>query len=521
MNSILANKRLLFLLNFITISVMFLFLMSRLKYAVVINDDMNDIITQKFYIPHSRFITGCISQLFVKIIPMLLGINFQDFALISEGILKTLFFIFLVFISNLNKYFQNKILGLCVNIFNWFVIFSILFKCDFVWCFDTLEWFFGYIVPVVFYFLFWYKFMSFYLAETPYDFQKKDYFILFILSALVVSANEEVNFAFFILLIMIIFENVFLYFKYKKINSVARIAFISILFMFIFMCFVYFSFGIHHLWNGYNLSISLNITKNTFLDFISLFYENIIYDNIVFICLLVLSIIIILNSKENKNQNYKVVKYVVYSIIGFVIFLFATIFLPPNCYVSVDANYKFWFLHNGLLSTFNICLYFIILYLVAHILSMKINNIIRYGFLCIFIFFSLMHINGNFARIVCMHSYKETKSLMYIVDKISLFYIKKGQNIILPKSLPFYIIPDIFPRILAENRDLNTLFYEKDRARYLIYVEHNYKVNVMSKVTFLPYKEAMQKYKELGGNFSEEELEKLDFSKIKESLNEN
>ena len=521
MNSILANKRLLFLLNFITISVMFLFLMSRLKYAVVVNDDMNDIITQNFYIPHSRFITGCISQLFVKIIPMLLGINFQDFALISEGILKILFFISLVYISNFNKYFQNKILGLCVNIFNWFVIFSILFKCDFVWCFDTLEWFFGYIVPVVFYFLYWYTFMSFYLAETPYNFQKKDYFILFILSALIVTANEEVNFAFFILLIIVIFENLFLFFKYKKINSAVKPAFVSVSFMSVFMFLIYSSFGICHLWNGYNLSIGLNITKNTFFEFISLFGKYIIYDNIVFILMLALSIIIILNSKENKNQNYKVVKYVIYSIIGFIIFLFATILLPQNCYVSVDPNYKFWFLHNGLLSTFDICLYFITLYLVAHILSMKINNKICYGFLCIFIIFSLMHINGNSGRILCMHSYKATKSLMYIVDKISLFYIKKGQDIILPKSLPFYIIPDIFPRILAENRDLNTLFYEKDRARYLIYVEHNYKVNVMSKVTFLPYKEALQKYKELGGNFSEEELEKLDFSKIKESLNEN
>ena len=99
-------------------------------------------------------------------------------------------------------------------------------------------------------------------------------------------------------------------------------------------------------------------------------------------------------------------------------------------------------------------------------------------------------------------------------DKISLFYLKRGKTIVLPKEQFFYIIPEIHPDELMSNKQIYKQIYDKERARYLIYLERNYKVNVSSNITFLPYKDAMQKYKKLGGNFSEEELKNLKFSRL-------
>ena len=491
-----------------------IFLFLRLKFSIIVNDDMLDLITNNWELSHGRFIMEPIGVFFARTLPLLLNKNIQDFAIISQGILKILGFVYLLYILSSNFYKSNvKNIAFCLVIsFSFFFIFSILIANDYVWCFDTYQVFFGYTAASIFFFLFWQKIYDFYIDNK--DINKSDFIYIFLLSCLVAFSNELFSIVSILILILVLFDCGI---KGYINNSEKRIrfflfSFISILLM--TLCSLL-SKGSIVLWDVYDLKIDFSFLSSELLPFSKIFFKYIILNNIYFIIPILFCLLFLYIKYQNYNRTSYLLKYSLYTIVSFFIFLFGTIILPKTC-IYTNLENKYWLLHPGLLTDFSIVLIAIFFLLLGYILSIEKNSKMKIIILILSIFISSSLIIQNFSleKIKFIHSYKNIKESMYINDKISLFYLKQGKTVVIPKEQFFYIIPDIHPDELMSNKQIYKQIYDKERARYLIYLERNYKVNVSSGITFLPYNDAMEKYKKLGGNFSEEELEKIKFSKL-------
>ncbi len=110
----LKTNTLINILNWIILSCIFLFLVFSLRYSVIVNDDIMDLINNRYSFCHGRFITELISTFIMVIIPNMFNIPLQNFAIVSEGTFKALFTTCLVYIISiayflyLPKVFKEK-----------------------------------------------------------------------------------------------------------------------------------------------------------------------------------------------------------------------------------------------------------------------------------------------------------------------------------------------------------------------------------------------------------------------------
>ena len=63
----------------------------KLKYSIVVYDDILDLVINKLSFYHGRFVSEFLAFLLVKGIPEAFDINIQDFALISQNFVKALY----------------------------------------------------------------------------------------------------------------------------------------------------------------------------------------------------------------------------------------------------------------------------------------------------------------------------------------------------------------------------------------------------------------------------------------------
>ena len=510
MKNFLNSKFLVNSISTIIILLITIFLLLRLRYAIIVNDDMMDLVSNKWVFFHGRYIMEFLGTFFVIILPQFFNINIQDFAIVSQGIMKIAGFDFLIYSLSSQFYKSNiKNIGFCfIIVFSFFMIFSILVNIDYIWGFDTYQYFFGYIGAIVFFLLFFQKIYDFYLMNKTAE--KKDFLTIFILSILVATSNELFSIVCIFLLLIILLDLL-----YSKENNNIKILLFSFFIISLTTLFSILSNGSRILWDVYSLKINFSSLYNELITFLQIFVKYTIKNNIYSIIPIILCYIVLIIRHCNNTKTIKILKYSTFTLLGFNIFLFGTILLPKTCIYTDLAN-KYWLLHKGLLTDFSVILFSILLFLLGHVISVEKNikfKILIIGFSILSCLCFIVQ-NFSFEKIRCMHSYKSIKTTMYMNDKISLFYLKRGKTIVLPKEQFFYIIPEIHPDELMSNKQIYKQIYDKERARYLIYLERNYKVNVSSNITFLPYKDAMQKYKKLGGNFSEEELKNLKFSRL-------
>ncbi len=514
MKKIFNNVSLINCINILIILFIFSFILFNLRYSIVINCDLHDYINYSFEFFHGRIINELISFLFIIKIPSLLNIPIQNFAFVSEGVTKTIFFCTLVYLSlcSYNKFQEKPIIFSLILSISPFLILSILNKLDFIWSFKFNEYYTGYISSIIFYLLFWYKLAMFYINTQK--FSQKDYLLLPIFVILTVMSNEMLYVSAVILLFLLCIDSFFI----KKTSRYLVSLFILI---FSFSIYTMFQHGTTDLVSAMNISFNFSPSIDIIIAFVKLFLKYIFVKNILLFIPFVINLFILLFLNENKEKNLKVIKYVLFSLFGFIVFIVGTLFLSLNCYCT-DEKYKFWFLHKGLLSTFGICLYCISLYLTGYIFSA--SNEIKNKIITIVIFIStsLLHIFIFYIpfEIESFNSYKQTKEMLYIVDKMSVHYLKQNKMIILPNDLPFEIIDVVDPHIIATDVAIYSQKYTKEKSSYLDYIEKEYKVNTEKGVTFLNNDAAMKHYIDNGGTFTDEELDKLDFSYIKKSLNE-
>ena len=112
----------------------------------------------------------------------------------------------------------------------------------------------------------------------------------------------------------------------------------------------------------------------------------------------------------------------------------------------------------------------------------------------------------------------EAKKILYRTDVISTFYLSKNETAILPTNTAIKITINHDFWEIENNPELQKQIYSKEENHYLIYLEKEYGVNADPGFTFLPTEEAMKLFYEKGGILNEQDVEALDFDKIKTDL---
>ncbi len=500
-------------LSFVLFTFLFLFVKS--KYAIVMFDDVLDLIIGSFYFYHGRFFSEFIAILFVKIIPNLLNIHVQNFAVVSECLLKIIIIIATVII--INKPFENtfgKINGKSWGILyltSFFTIFAFICKYDIYLLFHTLQFNLGYVMPIPFFIVFWHKIFNVYICNEKID--KLTIYWNILLSSYIAQSNELFAFSTFFILLVILIEK-------KLKNESTKFILPPIIVMVIVFSFIlthrYFISVFKHYYVGFSKLMFLN----NFIDFLKLYFDNLFIDNVFFITLIALCTIYLYLSNTNKKINLRVIRYILYTLCGFLLFFLFLFFIGKSCpSYGVEAainDQNYWISYKPLLFEWRVLLFSIFIFLYSRL--REYTNISKYRIFLI----ALIYVLSCFYYIkselndfnAILYSY-EIKKNQYVHEKFACHYTDREEIIILPITKQS-VIQDGDSQIYAQNK-----LYTKDSHpqvyEFLSYIERIYYngENKTYGIIFLEEKKAYDKYKESGGVITDIELKELNFNKIK------
>ena len=273
----------------------------------------------------------------------------------------------------------------------------------------TLQFFFGYILPLPFFIITWYKLSDYYINNkelTPTDTK-----ILILLSLFIAQANELVCIILFIILSIIIIEKIIkeYIFKIKENNKWVIYSFISLILM---SDITYTSAGFIEILNKYKTTEILSFSFQGLTQYLHIFLDKIVLGNILIIISIISAMYIILKNKENNIQNKKVFLFLSYSFLSIFLFLFSLFFIGETCnyaYGNTENYRPYWLLYKPILFSSKILLYTFVIYLFGYMLNnyehIKIKKIILIFFLI-----------GNFLYL---------KNSFYILDEIIYPYEAK------------------------------------------------------------------------------------------------
>ena len=515
-------KRKSFYINLILLLLGFCFIVYKIRFSCIYGDDIVDFFPYNWNFFHGRIFTELLSVFLVKWLPTALHINIQNFAIISEAALKSIIYCILIYVVSYsyNKFDRKKIIFSVVMIISFFTIFAIYNQnISTAWLVKMNEYYQGYVTGVIFYILLWYQIRNITVIDDFCE-KKHNVMILLLCGLLNLTSNTELSVASIILIMLVLIENLILYIKSKNEIFIKKVRILLILF-----CLM--SFGMLLLWKNpfaitmilaeHDIKFDFAPEISTVFNFAEMFFKNVIVNNIWFIVILLINFVLILT---NKNADKRQITLIIYSLIGFFIFQIATMFCNVNCYCT-EEKYKFWFLHVGLISDFSICLYFFTLYLIGYIYNSieykrYINNALIIISLLIFSLYSYS-VHKNYGGL-CFSTNSERQDA-YIMDKLSIYYIKNNKPVIVPQKVNFelgliygYDINDDM------SREISICNQDKEKNPYLNYLNYVYSIKLPECVTFMTNKDAINIYKENGGILTDEELEKLDFRNIEKQF---
>lgn len=513
------KKYSLCLVNIFIFLMLFFFTCSKLKYSYVQNDDILDLMNNKLWFGHGRYYCDLLSYFWVIYLPKLFNITIQDFAFVSESINKAFCWVLICFMTsnfiNINNKFK-KLVPVCF-VFSFFYIVSLLFETNFLNLFHTNQYFNSYVFPLIFLFLFSNKIFDLYVNNKEPS--KKEFSILSVIVILLSLGNQQLL-TFCSGMLLFIFADYLI--KTKKVNYKYLIL---IVFAIITDYFVITSHGFKALCEVYAPELNLNFQLSNIMPFLTSFTDLIIIKNwFMYLFGGGLFIILFLYDKKEKIRNIRILKYTVFSIISFFIFYFA-LYLCGETYTIFDLvnnqqQMKYFLYYPPLLFCFKLFLYVINLILLSFVLNINNNkNIIKNIFCIIFCLYCGINIfryceNKDFW---CL----EDKKFFYSADKMSVFWFSQGKTAIVPVDNLNIIVPVIkwfFPEEIANNTYRGIVFYKNRCHPYFSYLEKAYGVNTNPGMTFLPYDEALEIFKQNGGVLTEEELNDLKFSRIKQQF---
>ncbi len=485
LKELIFNKKNIKYLNSLVLVFIFVYMAYKLRYAIVVNDDITDILLGNVKFIHGRYFTELFSVFMVKTLPELLKIHVQNFAFVSEGLTKAGLFTFVIFIigkcfsgqvKNLNKY------NFLIYIFSFFLLVSLLKGLNSI--FDTMQFFCGYIVPFLFFIPLWLRISDYYIfKKSP---TKKDIFILCIFALLTGTGNELVAAVTLVLLSLLLIENIILKIKDKNVKINGYIYYPLIICL-IAVYIAYSAAGTQQLLEDWGIKAYFK------LETIPIFLKMLI--NIVFLKNLflwipsIICLVFIKYSKiENKNE---IIKYAIYTYIGIVIFYLSLYFFGETYDYTLDENYyiypRFWILYKILLLDLRIVLYCILLYLTGIFITQEIGKREKNIFLIIMLIPPLLFIFNNYSNVKISDINK--KQTLYLTDKVAVFYFKQGKTAILPADNIDIILPtsnNLFPIDIKNNNYKDKIYYGFKYPHYIQYVKKYYNIEEHANI-FIQY----------------------------------
>ena len=485
-----------------------------MKYAIVMYDDVIDLIINGFNFYHGRFISEFIAILFVKLIPDFFNIHVQNFAVVSECLLKIFLLIIMVIIINkpLNAIFrQNEIKYWGIFYFlTFFTLFAFLCRHDVALLFHTLQFNLGYILPIPFFILFWHKIGNVYTNDIVIS--KSTLFWLILLSLYIAQSNELFAFSGFFLLASILTEKII-----KRENG--KYYLVLLCSMFFIFCFVLTHKFFISVFLNYYTGIQKSDISACFLEFVNLYIKSLFADNILLILPIILCFILILCSKTNKKIKLNTIRYFSYTYLGFLLFFFLLFFIGKSCPqygvgMQSDDN-NFWILYKPFLLEWQVLLYasFIYIYKIFNNYT-DICNYKKYLIVSIFLISCLFYIKTEFYLFNSTIYDFEMKKNQYLIEKIAKYYTDRNEVIFMPIT-ELSVIQDgnsiVYDENKIYNKNFNSNIYE-----FLSYIEQIYfgGEERTKGIIFLNKEDAIDRYRTNGGTITESELNELNFNKI-------
>lgn len=527
LKNIIRNKIFNNLVYLLPIIIAFIFLMYKLRYAVVIYDDVLDLVINEFKFYHGRFLAEFIALVFVRGIPSLLNINIQDFAFISENILKSTILVFFTMTVTSGFFIWKKrenIYKACLFTLSFLAIYIYLMHIANALLLHTLQFFLGYILPLPLFIILWYKLASYYIENKILT--STDSKILILLALFIAQANELVCIVLFLILAIIGIEKLIKKYRYKieENNKWVIFPFVALVLM---SELVYSYPGFIEILNQYKSTEVFHFNFKSLFQYFYILFDKTIIENLLIVIPIIFAMIILLKGTENRTENKRLFLFLTYSFISFYLFFFFLFFIGKTCHYAMGnmENYEpYWLLYQPFLFSFKILLYTFGLYLFGYLLRNNENIQIKTVIFLFFIIGNFVYLKNAFPVIYKeIYSY-DAKKTMYILDKFSVFYFKRGETPILPyedldKLFTIQENNAIMPYDLKTNSYQNKIYYNEYIGRfiwpYLIYIKKVYGINNIEKgMKFATSEEAINEYIKRGGIIAPDEFTKLDFSRI-------
>lgn len=505
----------------ITISIMFCYVFYQLRYSVVANDDMQDFICLDLNFYHGRFFTTLFQYLFIKKIPELLNINYQEFAIISQTTIKSFFIIFctIVITSSINFFpkTKNYIQLNITNILVFLLLFALIYNLKFIFGIEVSEFFYGYIFPIPFFIIFLNKTFKYFVLNKKI---KTTSFILYaLLTIFLITTNEGYNIASITILGLILLKKIWKIKKEQtKISQLIILIFISIITMFV----MYQSSGFDYVTKDYDIGLIREININNINNFLIAFSDRII-KNINFLWItLILAITINILRKNNRFFRKKILIQTAIIHISFLAFFCCLFFLGETFtyenYHFYNVLPKFWILQPGLLISYYAIIIYNILFCISYFNKKTRNKNCIFTTITIILLCSLF-IKQNFE--ISEIAMYERKKILYIADKLSVFYFSRGETATLPTENINLILPTYQNSMPKDLEDKTGEAYKNkiyENILYFKYLEKNYKVDTKYGCKFKDIDTAIKEYKDQGGELDDKELQELNFKNIKKEI---
>lgn len=466
------------------------------------------------------------TRFFTFWIPYFLDIHPANYVFKILPYIKAFLFVLFFQISVqffLLRNYKNKWLFLfCLMFFISYVLYF-LHLADFMCINDNIT-FFRYIISLFAYFyfsIFLYKLAVFKNIQIGFG---QYIFILF--SMIIVSTNlETLIFSTAFLLFLLVFYNIFLKLLFNKKFSLYEKYRFNLTYKFYFFMIIYYLFLFLYLkspryyanfnFRGFG---DFNLTSNDLLVFFKQFYEFYIYQNISYWICLFLIILYVFFRKKNSLQ---VKKY------SFAFFLLAsTLCVYLSLFICGENSYigTYWIRDPKLIIFFKFMMLlplFIFVEELINLVSVYHKKYIIYFLSSLFIihtvYFSYLIFN-RIDYVPTSYTYKKTN---YINEKMYRYFILNNVKPVLIKINPYPAsqswVPFPFLEILGEFPDYmnkkEICSYGNSRTSAYLNLVYNEKIN---NVTFCFTDDALDKFYDLGGFFSEQELSNIDFEKLKD-----
>ncbi len=473
---------------------------------------------------HGSILSWFMIKIVGSFIPLYFGVHCNDNTLgliIRSANVSLYIFLLSYFASLLNKNKQNMPA--------WYMLvflFFINYFCNNSYCDSTFIYEYSQnfrcIFMGLFYWLFWLIFILKYLNLIKLD--KKLLIAYSIISFFVGCSMELFLFSTFYSLLLFSAINLFSIFKmsgykFKAIKErVAKIKGIELIPYISFVLGSILTLSNPGFWqvaeterNTISNLFALDCFKNAVFNYTKIWFDKFFLEspnNILLLMLIALSLIIfVLGKKSNRiKYSYKVIFISWVLVFGCGIFYLSLIFPTSN-----KGEALIW------LSSHRVTLFVENVYMAANLLlagfvfkliykNKNLEKALSSIFIVLVLLLSVKELSVSKDKISHFMNYeKEKRTYFYKIEKMILFYIGKGEDIILPLSIIKYD-KDITFQFVA--------FWCNDTGLYEVYLPGIYKIHDFEKIKLIEDSKAWAKFYEEGGTFDKSELTNPSFTRL-------